>query len=135
MNKFEVVNRPNGNLTYYKMPVLIKIGYCSSILGPAKELSLEEIFTKDPLRTMDHIELLEDPAKGVNHVCVSNAHTHIEKLVFPAFMIRNNKTKKEYLVHRNNNIEGVHTMLIHGGDPKTIEPDETYLERLVKLNT
>ncbi|MBV3838401.1 hypothetical protein [Bacteroides xylanisolvens] len=65
---------------------------------------------------------------GCHIVCVSDAFTHIERLVFAAekFLSGYERTS----IH----IDGSHTMKIHGGDERYVYPDEVYLRHLGIIN-
>lgn len=63
------------------------------------------------------------------YVAISCAHTHIEKLTFPA--IRIGEDRYTYIC---DNIAGKHTRMIDGGDPSTVYADEVYLRYLATLN-
>ena len=65
---------------------------------------------------------------GIRLVCVSDAHSHIERLVFPAIVING-----EYSITAND-IAGKHTMMIDGGDPDSVYDDAVYLRRLCQIN-
>ena len=61
-------------------------------------------------------------------VCISDANTHMERLVFTAY-----KTDKGW-GRQNIQIGGSHTMRIYGGDSLSIKPHKVYLRRLAQLN-
>lgn len=89
-----------------------------------------------------------------DYVVVSDATTHTERLVFPLYVkcemgdseileaIKSGNVGRPYLKDRPGailqidfaEIEGAMTMMIYGGDPDTIEPDEAYLLRLEEMN-
>lgn len=73
------------------------------------------------------IPYMTDP-KGIQLVCVSDALTHVERLVFPAVLFGGK------FAPIGTDIGGKHTMMIHGGDPESIYDDEVYLRRLAQLN-
>ena len=68
------------------------------------------------------------PEEGVTLIAVSDAVTHIERLVFPAFVING-----EYHVSTLN-IDGRHTLMIEGGNPRHVHPDEVYMRHLCMIN-
>ena len=72
-----------------------------------------------------YLEQLKD---GCHMVVVSDAKRHAERLVFPGFIIDG-----EYR-HSSNEIDGIITNSIDGGDESTIHPDEVYLRHLCMLN-
>jgi len=121
---FELVE-DNGKYRYWKLPKRINRG------DRGYPISEQLTGLKTP-KFNPGVELAEDLSQGVEYVCVSDALTHIERLVFPAFKIR--KEGKEKLSHTFGHIGGSMTMVIHGGDPGSIKPDEVYLRRLMMLN-
>ena len=68
----------------------------------------------------------------IEYVCVSDAHTHIERLLFVAMPINEDAT--EFACLAGLQLDGKHTLMISGGDPKHVHPDEVYLRRLAKAN-
>lgn len=65
---------------------------------------------------------------GCHIVCVSDAHTHIERLVFVG---------EKYPSGYGNTgiqIDGCHTMMIFGGDERHVYPDEVYIRHLGMVN-
>lgn len=65
---------------------------------------------------------------GCHIICISDAHTHIERLVFVA-------EKFSFGYGRLGvQIDGCHTMMIHGGDSRYVYPDEVYLRHLGIIN-
>lgn len=87
-------------------------------------------------------------------VVVSDAAAHTERLVFPLYVkgemsdseiseaINSGNASSWFREERPEaklqidfaEIEGAMTMMIDGGDPDTIEPDEAYLLRLEEMN-
>ena len=72
--------------------------------------------------------ILEQFKDGCRMIVVSDAFTHIERLVFPGFCIDGNWS------FITNNIDGKHTFMIDGGNPKDVYADEVYLRHLCTLN-
>lgn len=72
------------------------------------------------------------PTDGCDIVCLSDAHTHTERLAFCGGMVVENG--KEIYGRLSIQIDGITTMIIHGGDHKSVKPDRVYLRRLAKLN-
>lgn len=66
--------------------------------------------------------------KGVEYVAISDAHTHIERLAFPAFKLG------ETYRFLCGDIAGKHTYLTEGGDPDSVYEDVVYLRYLAKIN-
>ena len=98
--------------------------------------NISDILTNDndPINFEEPWEMGEDLNKGIDKICVSDARTHCERLVFPAFNVRNKETGEIMVAHRNNQIAGCWTMKIHGGDANTMRPDEVYVRYLKRLN-
>lgn len=67
-------------------------------------------------------------ADGCHIVCVSDAHTHIERLVFVG-----EKFPSGY-GNTGIPIDGSHTMKLYGGDERHVYPDEVYLRHLGIVN-
>lgn len=65
---------------------------------------------------------------GCHIICVSDARTHMERLVFAA-----EKFSSGY-GSLGVQIDGSHTMMIHGGDERYVYPDEVYLRHLGMVN-
>lgn len=65
---------------------------------------------------------------GCHIICVSDAHTHIERLVFVA-----EKLPSGY-GNLGIQIDGCHTMRINGGDSDKVYADEVYLRHLAVVN-
>ncbi len=81
-----------------------------------------------------------DDARPTRDVMVSDAVTHIERLVFPVYAgdCENGWPMREevcaalgYAAYASMiHIEGRMTSIIGGGNPSSVEPDEAYLDRL-----
>jgi hypothetical protein len=123
--KLEIV-KSNDSQRYYKLPKPIKF------YGKGK--TFVDLFKADPLRLKEGIELIDDLSE-IKFVCVSDAHTHIERLCFPAFEVRDLYTCEVRLAHRNNAICGYHTFLTHGGNSAMVKPDRAYIRYLMMLNS
>ena len=94
-------------------------------------LSIKEILTKVKTRLKNEYKyLIEDGQESVNIVCISDAHTHNERLVFLGVLIKNGN----YNRLSDDHIDGVYTMMIHGGDQRKMYRPEVYLKRLAKAN-
>lgn len=106
---------------FYKLFLPIKDGVHYTIKEVLDELRprLKEEFKQLVPEGKDTWDLL----------CVSDAHTHTERLVFLAAKIEDRVGRFGSL-----HIHGKHTMLIHGGDCDAIHPDEVYLRNLAVKN-
>nr|DAW31192.1 MAG TPA: hypothetical protein [Caudoviricetes sp.] len=65
---------------------------------------------------------------GCHIICVSDAFTHIERLVFVGEKFTSGYGSIG--IH----IDGSHTIRIHGGDERYVYPDEVYLRHLGIIN-
>jgi hypothetical protein len=116
----------NHRQRFYKLNKYIKIGYNRSSnikFDISKDTQENNRFKKEYL----HLT----PIDGVNVICISDAKTHIERLAFAAVY---NYIDKIYSIINMRNIEGVHTMMINGGDESKIYPDYVYIRKLAELN-
>lgn len=71
--------KQNSTQRYYKLPRPIRY------YGNGR--TFEDLFKADPIKLKPGFELIGDLSE-IQHVCVSDAHTHIERLCFPAFEVR-----------------------------------------------
>ena len=72
----------------------------------------------------------ETVKKPYKIVMVSDATTHIERLVFPIYTKEDGKRAVDL-----KQVAGEWTTMIEGGDEDSIRPDKEYLEDLIKANT
>lgn len=70
--------------------------------------------------------------REIEYVCVSDAITHIERLLFAAIPHETFDIGYSCLVGMH--LDGKHTMMIDGGDDRDVHPDEVYLRRLARSN-
>lgn len=105
---------------------------------PNKTFNLEEElnhlitkvkFVKDKKKYKKEVQEIVE--KGyINCVAISDAHTHKERLVFPAI-----KMSDGYLsIISFLQIDGEYTMMISGGNSDYMYEHEYYLERIAKCN-
>lgn len=66
----------------------------------------------------------------IEYVIVSDAKTHIERLVFCACEYEPGKFSTLSFM----DMDGKLTMMIHGGNPRDVHPDEVYLRRIASVN-
>jgi len=78
--------------------------------------------------------IVNDVSKSTNIICISDANTHIERLVFAGFLAKNKETGEEVYSCSHTPIGGQITMLIHGGDIDSVHDDEVYIRHLRMLN-
>ena len=116
----------SGRVRYYQLDFKIK-----NIKGICK--TIEELFSKSPVKLIEGYELAEDISESIDKIAISDATTHAERLVFPAFYVKNTNTGEIKVIHRCDNIHGRHTMLIHGGDVSSMLRPEVYIRALRML--
>jgi hypothetical protein len=112
------------NQTYYQLDFKIKKG---------ATFTIKEIF-EDGFKFTEDWELDDNISDSVDKICISDAHTHTERLVFPAFYVRNKTTGERRVYHSYNQIAGKMTMMIHGGDPSTVKDHKVYVRWLRRIN-
>lgn len=118
-----------GNYRIYEVSEPIKKGI-SDLFG---EITVDDIIEsyRDRLHEKYKDCVLERLGKGVKYVAISDAHTHIERLVFPAFLTSLSDAPYIFITSE---IEGKHTTMISGGDANSVYPDLVYLRRLAQIN-
>lgn len=99
---------------------------------PNGRFDLEKELEYGKSRLREGVEMLNDK---VYVVCISDATTHLERLVFAATTYKLPDGEVIYGPLSMLQIDGAMTMMIHGGDPKTIRPDEVYLRQIAILNS
>lgn len=75
----------------------------------------------------EYLELF--PSDGFEVICISNAHTHSEKLAFAGIYYHDGSPGRTQM-----QIEGIHTMSIYGGDISACWEDEKYLRLIARHN-
>jgi hypothetical protein len=98
---------------------------------PAIE-NITDHFNEFPFSLREGITFDDDFSNGIDKVCISDAHTHIERLVFPAFYTKDKDERN--LVFVSDRISGQMTFSIYGGDISTIRDDLVYLRQIMMLN-
>lgn len=78
------------------------------------------------------VSMLEDKCF---YVVVSDATTHIERLVFAGMRYEMHNGEEIVAPASMLQISGYHTMMIHGGDTESVRPDEVYLRQIAILNS
>jgi len=115
----------NGGQRFYKLNKEIKKGFYS-MTSEAKDLLKELDDCKKYLKP--EYSHLYDGLTGVDIICISDAHTHTERLAFIGIAYNGAYARTKV------QIDGAHTMMIHGGDDRMVKPDQVYLRRLASLN-
>lgn len=113
----------NDTQRYYELSSPIFIG---RNLGHDVDIVAELEECKEKRMKPEYKHLLR--TDGCHIICVSDAYTHIERLVFVGekFPAGYGRTSIQ--------IDGSHTMRIHGGDERSVYPDEVYLRHLGMIN-
>lgn len=111
----------------YEVSEPIKKGKSDIVKG---EVSIDETIEGYLPRVKEEFKegVASRKGKGVEYVAISDAHTHIERLAFPAFKVGE---KFGFLC---DDIAGKHTRLIEGGDSNSVYDDVVYLRFLAKIN-
>lgn len=111
------------NQRFYKIEPPVK-----TVKELRKEKSVKQAF-EDAKRSVkpEFIHLFDKSEMDL--VCISDAHTHIERLVFAAVEYRPGEFGRTTI-----QIDGAFTMMIQGGDSRRVKPDAVYLRRLASLN-
>lgn len=91
-----------------------------------KEIELARV------RLRQGVSMLEDKCF---YVVVSDATTHIERLVFAGMRYEMPNGEEIVAPASMLQISGYHTMMIHGGDTESVRPDEVYLRQIAILNS
>ena len=92
--------------------------------------TLRELMLKEKQTLIkEDMHLIPDDIEGVSLLCISDARTHTERLVFAAL-----KTDKGEYGRIRLQIDGKHTFMIHGGNIDSVYDDEVYLRHLSKLS-
>lgn len=110
---------------FYKLNKKVKI--FATEFDYDKEFKYEkERLKPEYVGCMDHLE------DGTDIICISDAHTHIERLVFPGidFIIDGKQDYGRFSLQ----CDGKHTFMIFGGNSDSVYPDEVYLRRLASAN-
>jgi hypothetical protein len=98
---------------------------------PNERFDLEEEVAYGKSRLKEGVEMLNEK---VFVVCISDAITHLERLVFAATTYKLSNDEVIYAPISMLQIDGSHTMMIHGGDASSMKPDEVYLRRIKMFN-
>lgn len=121
-------DRVGGGCRIYELSEPITKGK-SDIIGPVDINEEVNKYVKNWIKPEYKEKVLEKYDNKCVYIVVSDAITHIERLVFPVVRYEEDK-----YVLISSEIAGKHTMMIHGGDPDSVYDDEVYLRWLAKLN-
>lgn len=118
--------KQTGDQRFYELSHKLQTGYCRIFKTPVNISDMLEIEIKTIKK--EYREFL--PTDGTDFVCVSDAFTHKERLVFAA--MRGEGLKPSPLMGVV--IEGSYTMMIEGGNAASMKPDYVYFRSLARLN-
>ena len=77
--------------------------------------------------------LLAGMESGIDIICISDATTHIERLVFAGIRAKSS-IPNECFMFSFLQIDGKHTFMTSGGNIDSVYPDEVYLRRIASCN-
>jgi len=125
-----VATNDNGRVHIYECDKILK----NKANGDRyRENRLAKKFYSTPDR--DRNKLITRHISSVfKYVAISDAHTHIERLAFPAWRIKPLNDDYIGFFWLCDNIAGMNTFMIHGGDARKVKPHEVYLRMLAKAN-
>ena len=129
--KAKLVAKLNGGRQrVYQLSMPIKKGY-NRLQGCENDVveTLNDI--RKRLRP-EYIDIIKEVTE-VTHIVISDAKTHSERLVFPAmpYIDLDGTLQYHFATYQ---IEGCHTMKIHGGDATSMKPDYVYIRLLANRN-
>ena len=117
--------RNNGKQRFYETSEPLTVG---EALG--EKVSLREAMLKERAKLLPEYHfLIPNNIEGVSVVCVSDASTHTERLVFAGLQAPDGNYGRLNLT-----IGGVLTFITDGGNEEFVYTDETYLKNLAKLS-
>ena len=113
----------NGRQRFYKLSIPVE-----KVPNPRFDWEKEKEYNIGRLKE----QFKHFHTEKIEYVAVSDAHTHVERLLFVAIPL--NEEKTEFGCLAGLQLDGKHTMMIHGGDSRHCHSDEVYLRRLAKVN-
>lgn len=97
--------------------------------GMCKDIHLKDSMLKERNNMKEEYRhLIDDNIEGLNLICISDAHTHTERLVFAGVKVNNEYGRLGL------QIDGKHTFMIDGGNDDSVYDDKIYLRHLSKLS-
>lgn len=109
---------------YYKLDFNVYVS--------VKGKNLKELYEKFLMNFKDGV-IVHSKFDKFDTICISDAHTHCERLVFPAYRYTFCENVNK-LSHTYDEIAGTHTMMIFGGDTNHHLEAEEYIEQLREAN-
>lgn len=132
--KFELV-KDTGRQKFYKCNPPIAKGVKESTVNTVEKMQKEiQNFRGMTFKKRYTLEpMLTD--KGIDYVCISDASTHTERLIFPAYKFTDteNPSEPDY-TFSTLEIAGTYTYMSEGGNSSTVKEPEYYLKQLAKAN-
>ena len=120
--KVKEYNQVKLNQRFYEASIPLVRGF-----GLSTSLREAMIKARDRLRE-EYRHLIPDNIESVTIICVSDAHTHIERLVFAGLPIGIEYGKLDV------QIDGKYAFMSEGGNYRSVHPDEVYLRHSARLN-
>lgn len=120
---FELV-KETSTQRFYKSNIAIKN-------FPRKQFDWEKEIESSKKRLKEGVEMLDDECY---YVCVSDAHTHIERLVFVAGRFKKSTGEIIIELYSMLHIDGSLTFMTHGGNSEAVYDDEVYLRHIKMVN-
>lgn len=114
------------NQRFYKLSKKITKGI-RTITGKIVDIPAELIESKEKYFKPEYKEIC--PVGGADIICISDATTHYERLVFVGMTYNEGDFGRTKI-----QIDGHLTFLSHGGSIKSMKPDLVYIRRLCMLN-
>ena len=122
--KFELVHE-NARQRFYKSNTEIKV-------FPIDNFNWDEELKSSKSNLKEGWSMIDDKCF---YVCVSDASTHIERLVFAAGRFQCNDGSIEYGRYSSSHIDGNMTFMTYGGNPDLVKDDLVYLRHISIKNT
>lgn len=113
----------NGLVKVFQLD--FKVKNCVSLMRTIKERNLSETKLKEPW-VID-----EDISESIDKIAISDAFTHKERLVFPAFWVKNTETGERHVCWTHDHVAGCWTFKIYGGDASSMKTPEEYITELL----
>ena len=73
--------------------------------------------------------MLADDLESWDIICISDAASHDERVAFLGI-----KLDSGNYARMSNIIDGIYTMMIHGGDASSVKEDKVYLRHICSVN-
>ena len=125
-----VAKLDGGRQRVYQLSMPIAKGY-NRLQGYENDVVEALNYIRKRLRP-EYIDIIKEVTE-VTHIVISDAKTHSERLVFPAMPYTDLDGTVRYHFSMDQ-IEGCHTMMIHGGDETSVKPDYVYIRLLANRN-